>query len=136
MACKGPKGRILSDAYARPSDLILKSHELVFADAALRADPVIRQILERSARLDAIFRVALGRVVYVSTRSTFVFLHSANPLILCRLLFIPHVSILFRGPIATRYRFTPSPNDGGHFCAHGTSHFYLLGLVSIKSGRM
>lgn len=53
--------------------LFPKRLKFVLAHAAFRANPVVRQVIERSARPDAVIRVADSRVIYISARGAFVF---------------------------------------------------------------
>ena len=58
-----------------PTWLLVYRREFVFADKALRADPLVGDVLPSRARIHAIVRVALGRVVHVATDVTFPLLH-------------------------------------------------------------
>lgn len=62
------------DALRTPS-LVFDRLKFVLAGAALRTDPIIRQILKGSPWFHAVIGVARSRVVDVSAPKTFVLLH-------------------------------------------------------------
>ena len=61
---------------------------MFFSDSASRACPVIGDILEWSARLDAVFRVTLCRIIDVSADYANIFIHNVY-----LLKFVPLLSI-------------------------------------------
>ena len=52
--------------------------EILFFRTAFRADPILRQLVERGSRCNAVFRVSDFRVVHIPT-GAFIFVHAASP---------------------------------------------------------
>jgi hypothetical protein len=56
--------------------LFLKGLKFAFAGAAIRANPLVGQILKGGPRLNAVVGVALGRVINISAHYALVFFHT------------------------------------------------------------
>ena len=56
--------------------------EIVFADAAVRAGPIVGQLFERCSGGDVVFGIALFRIIHVAADFANVLLHDGHPLVL------------------------------------------------------
>jgi len=69
--------RVRADSFSEGQRLLLSRLKLVFAGAAVRADPIIRQVLELRAGSDAVFRVTNSGIVDIATHAALVLLQCA-----------------------------------------------------------
>ena len=56
--------------------------EIVFADAAVRAGPIVGQLFERRSGRNVVFGIALFRIIHVAADFANVLLHDGHPLVL------------------------------------------------------
>ena len=100
--------------------------EIVFADATVRAGPVVRQLFERRSGGDVVFGIALFRIIHVAADFANVLLHDGHPLVL------QWVVVSFRDSSSFEQMKSP-PNNimMQHFfpnIAHFKGNFRLLTL--------